>query len=149
MYTNKYLQAIVPEGTTVLGAETISAAAAVHGQYLVTRPGAISQIGFFVTTLVASDTLDGVVEFNRRPTPGSGTGEVQLGTLTIPDGTAVGKLIVKDITPVKLVPGDALSLELLTQCTDASSAAGAGYYFFTFAPEEEEIANLVNVTASA
>ena len=150
MYTNKPAPGqIVPKGTGVLGAETLSAAAAVHGGYLVGKRCQIKAIMFIVTTTVAADTTAPVVELNRRPTPGSATGEVQIGQLTIPDGTAAGKVLYKEVDPVTLEVGDELSLEHVTQAADGSSAAGAGYYAFELIDAPEEFLNEDDAVASA
>lgn len=148
-YTEVVGNAVFPAGTGVLGVETLSAAAAVHGEYLVMRSCVVRRIGFVVTTLVAADTTAPVVEFNRRPTPGSSSGEVLLGQLTIPEGAAVGKVYYKDISPVRLQVGDALSLEHVTQAADSGAAAGAGYYMFELVDEPENIANEADAVASA
>lgn len=148
-YTESVGDVVFPSGTGVLGVETLTAAAAVHGEYLVMRSCVVRRIGFIVTTLVASNTQNAVVEFNRRPTPGSSSGEVLLGQLTIPTGTAVGKVLYKNISPVRLQVGDALSLEHVTQATDSGSAAGAGFYMFELVDEPEYIANEADAVASA
>ena len=132
-----------------IGAETISAAAAVHGGLLCMKPCVVNRLMFVITTLVASDTTLGVLEFNRRPTPGSATGEVALGTLTIPDASAVGAVIYKDIDGVQFNPGDELSFEHTVQCADGSSAAGAGYYGFNFEDSPEDVTNITEMVASA
>lgn len=141
--------AIVPAGTAVLAADTISAAAAVHGEYLIGKRVKIKRLMFIVTTAVAADTTAPVVEFNRRPTPGSSSGEVQLGQLTIPDGTAAGKILYKDIDPVSLEAGDALALEHVTQAVDGSAAAGAGYYMFEADLDPEYVVNESDMVKSA
>lgn len=140
---------IVPKGTGVLGVETLSAAAAVHGGYLVMKRCKIKRLFFAVSTAVAADSAAPVVEFNRRPTLDSATGEVQLGQLTIPDGATAGKVYYKDIDPVTLEVGDELSLEHVTQAADGSSAAGAGYYGFELEEDQEHIANESDAVESA
>lgn len=149
-YTEQDLMGcVVPAGTGVLGLESIDAAAAVHGEFIVAKRCKIKRIMFVVTVLVAADTTAPVVEFNRRPTIGSATGEVLLGQLTIPDGTAVGTVIYKDIDPVTLEVGDSLALEHVTQAADAGIAAGDGYYAFELEPDPEYVANESNMVASA
>jgi hypothetical protein len=139
----------MPVGTGVLGVETTSAAAAVHGEYVCVRSCDIRRLMFAVSLLVASDTQNAVVEFNKRTAIGVSAGEVALGTLEIPDGSAVGSVIYKDINPVDFEPGQVLSLELITQATDGAAAAGAGYYAYESMDKADEATNESNMVASA
>jgi hypothetical protein len=101
-------------------AETLTTAG-VHGGYLVTKPCELAEFMFYVTTAL---TGSAVVEVNQRPSGSAGaTGEVLLAQLTIPDGTAVGKVVAKRIEPVQLNIGDELSFEMVTIAT-----AGGGFY---------------------
>jgi hypothetical protein len=61
-----------------------------------------------------------VVQFIFRPTPGSSTAQTVLGTITIPDGTGIGKAVYKDISDVSntLTPGG----QLVFNCSTADSA---------------------------
>lgn len=150
MYSEAFMSgALVRKSGAHDTAEVLTAAAAVYGGYIVLKQCKIKRLMFVVTTLVASDTVAAVVEFNRRPTIDSSSGEVLLGQLTIPDGSAVGAVIYKDIEPVTLVPGDELSLEHVTAATDGTAAAGAGFYGFELCDEPEQPANCSNMVASA
>ena len=57
-----------------------------------------------------SGGIAAAVQFIFRPTPGSSTSQVVLGTVNIPDATAIGKAVYKDITDVgnTLTPGGQL-----------------------------------------
>lgn len=140
---------IVPLGTGVLGAETVSAAVAVHGEYLIGRRCTIKRIRFHVTTEIANDTIAAQVAFKKRPTPGSSTSSTTIGTLTLADATAVGKVVYKDVEPVVLNVGDSLCLEHTVQGTDGTLAAGAGYYSFELSDSPEALANESDLVASA
>lgn len=134
---------MIPNGTTVLGAETLSASAAVHGEYLVTRRCFVKRIGFLVTTAISASTAP-AVEFNKRPTVGSSAGESLIGTVTIPDGTTAGTVVWKDVEPVNLLPGEALALEHTVQ----ASSAGAGFYLYEVEDDPEVPGNEPKMTAS-
>jgi len=149
MYNKSVSDYFIPKSTSRLTAENLAASAAVYDGMLCTRACRISRLMFIVTTLVAADTTAPKVEFNRRPTPGSATGEAKIGDLTIPDETAVGEVVYKDIEPVEFAPGEELSFEHVTQAADASSAAGAGYYAFEVEDSPEEAANQTDMVASA
>lgn len=61
-----------------------------------------------------------VITFYRRPTVGTSTGEVVIGTLTAPVGTAIGKRVKKNIR-FRVIPGDEVRIAVTTAAT-----AGAG-----------------------
>lgn len=150
MYVNESFQgAFIRKSNALDTAEVLSAAGAVYGGYLVTRQCKIKRLMFYVTVLVAADTTAPVVEFNRRPTYNSSSGEILLGNLTIPEGTAAGKVVYKDIEPVILYPGDELSFEHTVQAVDSSSAAGAGFYAFEIEDCPEQAANQSDMVESA
>lgn len=130
-------------------AENLAAAAAVHGEYYAMKPCAVSEFHFLVTTAIAGDTGAPVVEINRRPTPGSATGEVQIATLTIPTGTAAGKVVSKRFAPVQLNVGDSLSFELVSSALSATTAAGAGFYDVSLEVDFEADANQSDRITSA
>lgn len=134
---------LIPNGTGVLGVETLSATAAVHGEFLVTRRCAVKRIGFLVTTAVNS-SADAEVEFNRRPTIGSVTGEVLIGTIKLPSDTAAGTLVWADVKPVIMQVGEALALEHTVQ----ASGAGAGFYVYEVEDAPEVPGNEDNMILS-
>ena len=139
----------IPISAARLTAEAITASAAVYDQLVCTRACRVSRLMFVITTLVASDATLGVVEFNRRITIGSATNEVLLGNLSIPDASAVGTVVYKDIDPVEFAPGEAIAFEHTVAATDGSSAAGAGYYAFEIEDSPEEPLNQTRMVASA
>lgn len=58
----------------------------------------------FATVTTAQTTASAVLTFKYRPTIGSATGEVTIGTLTITVG-AVSRQFYKNITPYRALPG--------------------------------------------
>lgn len=130
-------------------AENLAAAGAVYGGYLVTSQVKVKRLAFYVSTAIVAGTTAPVVEFNRRPTYNSSSGEVLLGQLTIPTGTAAGKVVFKDIDPVVLNPGEELSYEHVTQAADSGTAAGAGFYAVELILDPEVDANQSNMIESA
>jgi len=88
-----------------------------------------------------------VVTFTYRPTPGSATGQVTLGTLTIPNSTAPGKLLYKNLsgTPTKIVPGG----ELVVSFSGGSGAGGIAAVGCTTDPSWDSDGNNANAIASA
>ena len=136
--------AIIPKSTAVFTAEDLSAANAVYGGMLVLKQCRIKRIMFYVTTALNTVTA-ATVKFSRRPTYNSATGEVSLGTLSLPNGTAAGSVVYKDITPVTLFPGDELSFEQ----TGQAGTAGAGFYGFEIEDDPEYASNQTKMVASS
>lgn len=108
--------------------ENLAAAAAVYGEYYVTKPCSVKSLRFIVTTEIDATTTAPVIEINRRPTPGSSSGEVLICQMTIPDNTAAGKVVVERFAPVQLNVGDSLAFEHVTQAAGSGTAAGIGFY---------------------
>jgi hypothetical protein len=130
-------------------AENAAAAAAVYGEYYVTKPCSISEFKFIVTTVCLAGTTAPVVEVNRRPTPGSATGEVLLAQITIPTGTAAGKVMSKRFAPVQLNVGDSLSFEHVTQAADPGTPTCSGFYDVVLEQDFESDGNQSDLVASA
>lgn len=148
MYTDKLSNAFIPVGTGPLGVEDLSATAAVHGEYLCVRPCSVNRIMFNISTLTVSTSTPSQVRFSKRPLQGSDTGAVVLGSLIIPDATAVGKVVYKDIAKVSFAVGDTLKLENSVVGT-GGSVAGQGYYCFEAFDDPETVANNSDMVASA
>lgn len=138
-----------PVGTGAIGAETVSAAVAVHGEWLVAQKLQITRIMFYVTTAIAASVTPPQVAFKKRIIQGSASGGSTIGTLILPDLTAAGKVVYKDVTPVALEVGDVLCLEHTVQAVDGSSAAGVGYYMWECQLSPEYKANQADMVASA
>ena len=108
--------AVRPGSSAVLDADS-TGATGVHGEYLVMKRLKVKRLMALVSTVISGAAE---VEFKRRPTPGSATGEVSLGTLSIPDTTAVGQMLYKDIDPVLLNAGEAISFEVSSAGTSGA-----------------------------
>lgn len=150
MYPNEsFSGCVIPDGTATVAAEVLTAATAVHGSYVITKQCKIKSIAFYVNVAVLAGTTAPQVRLIRRPTYGSATGQVVLGTLIIPNGAAVGSVIYKLINPVSLFPGDALTLEHTVQAADPGTPTGQGFYAFELVDDPEVVANQSKMIASA
>jgi hypothetical protein len=148
-YENSVGAFFVPAGTAPLGVETVSAAIANHGEMICIRRCIVKKLMFVVTVAVVGTTTAPVVTFAKRPTPGSDTGKTTIGTLTLPDGTAIGKVLYKKLSsPVVLNVGDALLLDHTVQAV-GGSVAGAGYYAYEIDEYPEHDVNSSDMVASA
>jgi hypothetical protein len=149
MYTEGFLGGtVMPVGTGPLAEEDLDAGAAVHGEYVVLRRCRIRRLYFYVTEAVVATSVAPVVTFRQRLAYAVTGSQVSLGTLTIPDTTAVGKVLYKNITPVVLNVGDTLCLDNTTAGTGGSTA-GKGIYGFELEDEPEQPANETDMVASA
>lgn len=100
-----------------------------------------------VTTATVS-TGSIVLNFRRRPTFGSASGQSSLGTITIPTAIAVNAVYYKDITPVVCNVGDQIVVEVTTAAA-GGGAAGKAVCDFLADYDPETAANSSGFVASA
>lgn len=126
----------------------IGAASANAGEMSCIVPCTVHQIQFHVTDeAVVGTTTAPTVVFTKRPTPNSATSESVVGTLTIPDGTAVGAVIYTELsTPVDFEIGDVMEI---SHTVGVGSPAGQGIPAFVCARDPEVPGNMSDMTASA
>lgn len=108
---------------------------------------AIQRVAISISTAVVSSG-GVVVTVKNRPTLASATGESSITTLTIPAGTAAGKVVYKDINEALIVPGGSLVFEVTTAAA-GGGAAGAGIYGFVMSEDPEYKLNESSMIASA
>lgn len=105
-----YFRPVMPEAhndTRPMCAVDIGASSGDHGDWVCTRPCIIDRLIFAVTIEAASGTsVAPTVVYTKRLLYGSATGGSAMGTITVPTGTAIGKVMYKDITPVQFAVGD-------------------------------------------
>lgn len=107
-------------------------------------PAIVRRLWATITAAVATAAC--VVTFTYRPTPGSATGQVTLGTLTLPNGTAAGKFVYKTLsTATKIMPGG----ELVLSFSGGSGAGGLAAVGVTTDPSWDSDSNNTNAIASA
>jgi hypothetical protein len=104
---------------------------------------------FKVTDLTAQvvttfDTADTVLTVTRRPTPGSGTGAVTIGTLTIPNAAAAPNVYYKEFDPVTISPGEEIVIS-----TDGGTTNGTAILRLGSRPAWEHPSNNSKLIASA
>jgi hypothetical protein len=120
MYTEKFghlREAAAP------GAMSVSGTGLATPVYNIVSQCVPNRLVFTVLTAPTGGTAP-VLQFLYRPTPASASGQVTLGTLTIPDATAIGKVVYKDITDATImVPGG----QICCSCSTADTA-GTGYW---------------------
>lgn len=146
----EYFRPVMTEAhndTRPLCAMDIGAASGTHGEFICTRPCVVSKLMFALSIEAASGTTTApTVVFGKRVTPGSDTGLVAMGTLTIPSGTALGKTVYKNITPVKFSVGDLIKL---TWTIGVGTPTGIGDADVLAAEDPEQPGNNSDMIASA
>lgn len=149
-YTSKYGLGYLNRASNAFDtAENIAAAIAVHGEYYVSKPCSIQEFQFYVTTAIQANLILPQVIVKQRVTPGSDTGAVTIATITLPTGTAAGKVLVKRFAPYQLNVGDTLTFQHTVLATDSGTAAGAGFYDVTLHVDEESDLNQGDLIVSA
>ena len=102
---------------------------------------------FTLTSEVAGGTsVAPRVIFTKRPTPLSATSEVIIGTVIVPDATAVGKTVYKLIDPVNFAVGDSIEL---SHVIGTGTPTGQGVYSFVCHDDPEVNLNNSDMIASA
>lgn len=107
----------------------------------------LTSIFLQVTTATVS-TGNIVVSVFQRPTYGSSSGQVLIGTLSIPTGVAIGKIYYKPVESVKVVQGSQLAFACSTAAA-GGSAAGAGKCNFKAFMAVEDPKNVSQMVLSA
>lgn len=125
----------------------IGASSGTHGEIYCAVPCIVRQIGFILTEELAGGTsVAPVVTFKKHPTPLSATGATTLGALTVPDATAVGKVVYKNLTPVSFTPGDSVEI---SWTVGTGTPTGIGRWFLIAEEDPEHPSNVSDMIASA
>lgn len=139
--------ALAEADSGVMTAMDIGASSGNHGELLCVRACRVKRLQFTLTEEAAGGTSAApIVTFKKRPTPLSSTGESTIGTLTIPDGTAIGKTVYKDIDPVALAVGETVHL---SWTIGSGTPTGIGIASFICEDAPEEPANNSDMIESA
>jgi hypothetical protein len=107
-------------------AVSIAATGILHG-HVPSRPIDVIRFGLIVTTAA---TVSGTFLLKRRPTPGSASGEVTLGTVTMVTASrAIGSVLFADVNAAvsRINPG----AEVVIDCTVAATT-GVATMFLDF-----------------
>jgi len=131
----------------VLKEMDIGASSADHGELVCVKPCRIVQLQFTLTSEVAGGTsVAPRVVFTKRPTPLSATSEAVVGTVIVPDATAVGKTVYLAIEPVNFAVGDSMEL---SHVIGTGTPTGQGVYSYICEDDPEMPANNSDMIASA
>jgi hypothetical protein len=130
----------------------IEAAAGDKSIWTAFMPMQVERVGVLVTVAINYDTPTAlmVMAFDRRVTYGSDTGRVEMGRVTIPNGTAAGTVIYLNIPHAdgedsgSVMAGGQIVSEIVTQGAGGGSIAGDFQPFICWQPRGEANANNLN-----
>jgi len=133
------------------GAVALNASIADALVFTVMEPMVVFGLRLLVTLLTAYDTktADQIISLDHQPAYGSVSGRTELGAITVPDALAAGKVLYKDFTPKKVMPGEQLVFEIKQAGTGGGSISGTVQPFLVMAPAPESPGNCLNFVESA
>lgn len=127
-----YANMLIPTTTGGQTAVNLIATAAQYCGYAVLKPLTVNRLAFFCVTATVAPTVAPLLSVTSRPTYGSATNAVTIGSMTIPTGVTAGSVIYKDIKNNVVIPaGYELSLNVVSAGT-GSGSAGTGWFFFEY-----------------
>lgn len=131
----------------VLKEVDIGAASGDHGELLCVRSCKVVEVQFtLVGELAGGTSVAPQVIFTKRPTPLSASGESVVGTLIVPDATAIGKTVYKPVSPVNFAVGDSMEISWVI---GTGTPTGQGYYSFICEDDPEVSGNNSDMILSA
>jgi hypothetical protein len=149
-YSEEFIdKALVPSTTNFMTACNLAASTGDYGLWYVGEQVVLTRLQLIVSTTLVADVTAPVLTFYARPTFGTTTGQVSLGTLTIPDLTAAGKILYKNIESVKVPQGYTIAVNRSTQASSSGTAAGAGFVMVKGFVAVEDPRNVSLMIASA
>lgn len=136
-----------PDAVAPIGVIDVGAASADAGELVCVKPCVINEVQFHVTDEAISGTTTApTVVFTKRPTPNSATSEEVVATLTLPSGTAVGKVIYKANLSVAFEVGDSLEI---SHTVGVGTPTGQGIASAICSDNPENRTNMSDMIASA
>lgn len=141
------LGSVIPEGTFMTSAQSLTQAAAAYGKFHVRKPIVVQEISFHISTavkdLTSSIVAAELVTNIQNATPVTAA----IGQITIPNGATANTTYYNNgFTPVLCPANSFLQLKLKTQGGLGGTPAGAGFmgFYATFSPEENSNATPSN-----
>jgi len=142
------IMAVAANSTKPLCAIDIGAANATHGEFVCVRPCTIREAQFAVTLeAVVGTTTAPYVVMTKYTTPGAGGDATTIGTVTVPNGTAVGKVVRKSGLSTSFAVGDVIQVRHVIGT--GGSVAGQGDIDWVCEPGYEVPANNSDISASS
>jgi len=110
------------------------------------EPCVVMGFRLLIAVTIAYDTPTAIaqISLDKRVTFGSDSGRVELAVIVLPDGIVGGKVLYKNITPVKMLPGQQLVVEVKVAGVGTTSS-GSFKPFVVCAPAPETPGNCPNM----
>lgn len=142
------IMAVAANSTKPLCAIDIGAANATHGEFVCVRPCTIREAQFAVTLeAVVGTTTAPYVVLTKYTAPAAGGTETAIGTITVPTGTAVGKVVRKSGLSTSFAVGDVIQLKHVIGT--GGTVTGQGDIDWVCEPNEEVPGNNSDISASS
>jgi hypothetical protein len=110
--------------------------------YMPFHPIVVQEFSAMITT--SPTVTPATIILKRRPTPGSDSGAITIGTLILPVGATIGNVYYKKGLDTKCYPGDEIAIGVT-----AAATAGAATFGFAWSPNWDIPANNSKMIASA
>lgn len=141
------IMAVAANDTKPLAAVDIGAANATHGEFVCIRPCTIREAKFSVTLeAVVGTTTAPYVVLTKYTAPLAGGTPTVVGTITVPTGTAVGKVVYKKDLSTSFAVGDVIQIK---HVIGTGSPAGQGNVDWICEANNEVPGNNTDMSASS
>lgn len=125
----------------------IGASSATHGEFVCVVPCVVRHAKFTVLQEAAAGTTTApTVVLTKFINPGAGSTSTAVATITIPTGTAIGKVIYKDSLAVTFNVGDVMEIK---HTVGVGSPTGMGNVDWYCEYDPENFANNSDLSASS
>lgn len=141
------IMTIAANNTKPLCAINIAAANGTHGEFVCTVPCTVRRAFATVVLATVSTSTVPVITLKKYTAPGAGGTATTVGTLSVPDASAVGKVLYKDNLSTSFAVGDVLQLSWTLGT--GGSVAGEAVVTAECEYNPEVPANNTDMTASA
>lgn len=142
------IMAVAANDTKPLCAIDIGAANATHGEFVCVRPCTIRQAKFTVTLeAVVGTTTAPYVVLTKYTAPAAGGSATVVGSITVPNGAAVGKAYYKDGLSTSFAVGDVVQIKHVIGT--GGTVTGQGNLDWICEDNNETLANNSDATESS
>lgn len=133
------IMAVAANDTKPLANIDIGAANATHGEFVCVKPCVVRQLRVAVTkeAVVGTSTAP-YVAFKKYTAANAGGDLTAVGTVTVPDASAIGKVIYKDGLSVRFAEGDVMQLSHVIGTGGSVSGQVTATWFCEDSPEVVE-----------
>ena len=134
--------------TKPLCAVDIGAANATHGEFVCVRPCTIREAQFVVSLeAVVGTTTAPYVVLTKYAAPAAGGASAAVGTITVPTGTAVGKVVRKSSLSTSFAVGDVIQIKHVIGT--GGTVTGQGNVNWICEPNHEVAGNNSDISSSS